>query len=408
MRILLSAFACEAGRGSEPGIGWTWASGLARAGHEVWVITHSAGREANERACATMGLAGKLHFVFYDHDHFPKFFTKTHLGYYTYCQTWQVGAYRVAKRLHARLQFDTVHHVTFGTARFGSLMGRLGIPFTFGPVAGGERIPWRLRRSLPLTGKVRELVRDLHNLLCLVQPFTRQAFASAQRILVTNPETLRLVPGRYRGKCKVQFGIAADVSSHARRSAPGRTGGPFRALYVGVLQSRKGIHLALSAFAKFHHNCPNSEFTIVGRGVQEKWLRELAGRLGLNRCVHWVPWMPREKVLEIYGSHDVFLFPSLRDSGGMVVLEALANGLPVICLDLGGPGMIVDDSCGRVVSTCAASEEDVIGAIASQLLALARDAELREHLSRGALQRVQSFRWATLIDSVYAGGVPAQ
>ena len=56
------------------------------------------------------------------------------------------------------------------------------------------------------------------------------------------------------------------------------------------------------------------------------------------------------EVEDRYRSADIFVFPSLRDSGGLVVLEAMAHGLPVVCADLGGPGLIVDETCGRAVS----------------------------------------------------------
>ena len=90
-------------------------------------------------------------------------------------------------------------------------------------------------------------------------------------------------------------------------------------------------------------------FTIVGDGPARSGLQRLAAELGVNDAVRWVPWVPHAELHEHYYQHDVLLFPSLRDSGGMVVLEALAHGLPVVCTDLGGPGVIVNERCGRVV-----------------------------------------------------------
>jgi len=401
MKILLSAFACQAGQGSEPGLGWTWASRLARAGHDVWVITRSVGRDDNEAARIAHGLADRLHFVYYDHPRFPRSFGKTHLGYYVFCQSWQVGAFRVAKRLHARVEFDAVHHVTFATARFGSLMGTLGIPFTFGPVAGGERIPFALRRSLPVTGQLRELVRDLNNLTVAWAPLTRRTFAQADQILVTNAETLSLVPKAHRARSKIQLAIGTDAENDRRGEPIVRNDVVFELLHVGSLLSRKGLHLALTAFAQFHHEHPRSAFTIVGDGPERARLRSLARSLGIEDAIHWLPWQSRESVLELYRRFDVFLFPSLRDSGAMVVLEALANGLPVMCLDLGGPGTIVDETCGRVIATAGQGEAAVVAALVSRLHELANDPGLRERLRAGARVRARQFTWDSVIGSIY-------
>ena len=79
--------------------------------------------------------------------------------------------------------------------------------------------------------------------------------------------------------------------------------------------------------------------------------------------MRWVEWLPHDQLHEHYYQHDALLFPSLRDSGGMVVLEALAHGLPVVCTDRGGPGLIVNRRCGRVVKTSGRTKDEVIGRV---------------------------------------------
>jgi glycosyltransferase involved in cell wall biosynthesis len=104
---------------------------------------------------------------------------------------------------------------------------------------------------------------------------------------------------------------------------------------------------------------------------------------------------------EMYGSHDVVLFPSLHDSSGNVVLEALFHGLPVVCLDLGGPAVIATESCGRIVATAGRSESEVVTGLADALEELARSEPLLDELSRGAQIRAEIFRWPTLVRRVY-------
>ena len=152
-RILLSAYACEPGKGSEPEVGWMWATELQALGHEVWVIT----RESNRRAVARgLGSDGRpdLHFRFYDLPRWARGWKRGNRGVHLYYALWQWGAYRAAKRLARHIGFDFVHHVTFVGMRAPSFMGRLGLPFFLGPVSGGECVPKRLRASMSLASKV--------------------------------------------------------------------------------------------------------------------------------------------------------------------------------------------------------------------------------------------------------------
>jgi glycosyltransferase involved in cell wall biosynthesis len=170
-----------------------------------------------------------------------------------------------------------------------------------------------------------------------------------------------------------------------------------RVLYVGRLVYLKGLHLALPAFARLLADAPDSRFKIVGSGPQEAELRALAHRLHLDAHIDWVPWLPHEKALSVYSQSDVFLFPSLHDSSGNAVLEAMTNGLPVVCLRLGGPAAIVDTYSGIRV---AASEPDrAIEYLGSALSLLATNPSLRSFLSRGAYVRANRyFAWSAQIE----------
>jgi hypothetical protein len=144
LKILLSAYACEPGKGSEPGIGWHWALEIARLGHEVHILTRSNNVQAIQRGLAELdGLRLTVHG--YDLPTWARWWKKGMRGVRLYYVLWQWGAYRHARRLHSTLRFDLVHHITFGVFRHPSFMGRLGIPFVFGPIGGGESTPPGLR-----------------------------------------------------------------------------------------------------------------------------------------------------------------------------------------------------------------------------------------------------------------------
>ena len=155
-RILLSAYACEPGRGSEPGVGWTWATELAAIGQHVTVITRSANRPAIEQ----LPVSG-LNFLYFDLPRWIQRCRKYPGGKALYYILWQFFAARHLLRLFPAPPFDVVHHVTYVSARFPSFMGSLGIPFWFGPVSGGETVPVRLRSGFSLREPWRASARDL-------------------------------------------------------------------------------------------------------------------------------------------------------------------------------------------------------------------------------------------------------
>jgi glycosyltransferase involved in cell wall biosynthesis len=116
--------------------------------------------------------------------------------------------------------------------------------------------------------------------------------------------------------------------------------------------------------------------------------------------------MSREELIPHYPRFDLFTFPSLHDSGGTAVLEALTFGLPVVCLDLGGPGITVDDRCGRVISTTDAGEDQVVKALAQFLMEAQADRMMLRRLSESARSHAATLTWQANVNSVY-GEVPA-
>jgi glycosyltransferase involved in cell wall biosynthesis len=400
-RILLSAYACEPGRGSEPEVGWMWATELQSSGHEVWVITRAANHEAIETALSRRPRP-KLHFTYYDLPLWARRWKRGNRGVLLYYALWQWGAYRAARRITKHVGFDCVHHVTFVGLRAPSFMGRLGLPFLLGPVSGGECVPKPLRAGMTRAAKWRESVRDIDNRMIHADPIMRSSFRRAERIFLATPESLRLIPKAFQQKCTVQLGVGLSReylggTKQKRHSADDT----LRLLYAGRVLEWKGLDLALHALRGLHDRGVPARMTIVGDGPARGSLEQLATELGAGEAVRWVTWLPQEQLHEHYYGHDALLFPSLRDSGGMVVLEALAHGLPVVCMDRGGPGFIVNQRCGRVVQTVGQSKDDVIGGLTDALHELSRDRTLLKKLSAAARARAWDFDFRNVVDRLY-------
>jgi glycosyltransferase involved in cell wall biosynthesis len=345
LRVLLSAYACEPGKGSDPGVGWSMAVGAARE-QDVWVLTRANNRLPIETEMAGSPVAD-LHFIYYDLPAWARFWKKGQKGLHLYYYLWQVGALRTARRAHDDVGFDLVHHVTFVKYWIPSLVGPgLGIPFVWGPVGGGETVPKGFRREYGRRGRLFELARGIGRWAGDHDPLVRRAARGSAVALATTATAAARIARLGAPDIRVVSEAAlpgADVEHLAAMPPPG-SGNPFRVVSLGRLQHFKGFHLGIEAFALAA--VPGSEYWIVGAGPERQNLEELSRRSGVADRVRFFGEMARADALDLLAECHVLLHPSLRESGGWVCLEGMAAGRPVVCFDLGGPGVQVTDDTG--------------------------------------------------------------
>lgn len=389
MKILISAFACAPNAGSEGGVGWRWAGEWARE-HEVVVITDITRRAAIE-AHLTENPRSNPRFVYF-RPWWLYWMPLNSLTAQMLYQLWQIALLSFVRRLHDGEHFDLAHHVSYGVFRQPSLIGHAGIPLVFGPVGGGEDAPWRLKHSMRLLERVRELMRSLLNRFARIDPLLRWGLKGCALILAKTGDTARALPRGFESRTVVALEIGTLLREGVTpRKAP--AGRPLRLLYAGRLLGWKGIHLGLASIAHAQARGVNVEFHIVGSGPYEGRLRRQAESLGIGKAMQWFPSIPQAELFAKYREMDAVLFPSLHDSSGNVVVEALSFALPVICLDLGGPADIVTNECGCVVRTAGLDEAGVIAAMTCCIEQLARDGAKYEQLSMGALARAEELAW---------------
>lgn len=406
MKILLSAFACAPNVGSEGGVGWRWALELAKW-HEVTVVTDVTRRDAIETELASKPVAN-LRFVFFR----PRWLSRVPLNSTTaqlLYTAWQFALLQFSRALHKSNSFDVAMHISYGVFRHPSFLGWLGIPFIFGPLGGGEDAPLRLKRSIKGREKLKEIVRSLINKLALIDPFLWLAYARADVILVKTEDTRRALPWPFRQRAQVfpeiGFDAIGDIAPPVRHADE-----PLRVLFAGRLLGWKGAHLAIRAVALAMRRGIEIEFSLVGRGPFEAELRRVAHEAGVHDRIRWVSQMPQQDLFALYETMHCFLFPSLHDSSGNVVIEAQAKGLPVICLDIGGPATLVTPDTALVVATRGVSESAVIDRLADALVTLAGDETRRFEMGRMAAARVAAtMRWQDRVAGALAlvGGVEA-
>jgi glycosyltransferase involved in cell wall biosynthesis len=366
-RILVVAYACEPGTGSESGAGWVWPRMLARVA-DVWVVTRANNRGAIEAALPFAPERDHLRFVYVDLSERLRFWKKGNRGARLYYMIWQGMALREARRIDAEMTIDAVWHLTMSTVWLGSLAPLLRKRFVLGPVGGGVGTPWRLAPTLGVKGTIYDAARGVARFLArYANPLARLAWRRAGLILVQNPDTRDWLPARVRSRVEVFPHIVLDEASMPMDppvDAPRSRDNGHVAIYAGRLLPWKGVSLAIRALPLL----PDWQLLLCGTGPDAGRLRDIASDAGVADRVTFLGWVPRRDLLRLMHERgDVFVFPSLHDEGGWVIAEALGCGLPVVCLDRGGPPVLA--GAGVPVSTV----RNTVAALASAVEQAATD-----------------------------------
>lgn len=384
MKILVSAYTCEPGCGSEEGVGWNTVLALAKY-RQTWVLTRTIFRSTIEAELVRHPVPN-LHFIYFDPLNWTEDWRNKQGAVQLHYYLWQIQAYFVARPLHEQINFDVVHHVTYVKFWSPSFLSLLPIPFIWGPVGGGEQAPKPFWADFSLRGKVYETLRDLAQRLGERDPFTRITARRSVLALATTAETDQRLSKLGANKVQVlsQIGLSKPELARLEQCLMPESS-PVRFISMGRLLHWKGYHLAVRAFAKA--NLSDAEYWLLGDGAERERLQALAEELGVASQVRFWGNLPREQSLERLGECQILVHPSLHDSGGLTCLEGMAAGRPVICLDLGGPATQVTAETG--IKVPALNPEQAVQGLAEAMARLANDAELRVCLGQVGQKRVK-------------------
>jgi len=411
LRILTCAYACvlEEGApvvGGEAVLGWNIVRQIGRF-HQVWVLTAASNRPGIEAELQRQAQPN-LTFVYIEIPRWLRPFLTFLGGIQFYAYLWQIQAYRVARKLHAQVKFDAFHHVTYANDWMASYVGGLlPVPYLRGPGGGAHRTPPAFLKEYSFTARLWERFRSIMQWVLRHDPIFLRGQRRARVILLCNREATEAVPPRLKSKVQlfpvngisaedlqIFSGVNGNGSSAAApvQDRPGLSNPAFHVFSAGKLLGLKGYPLAIRAFALFAQDHEDVEFTIVGDGPERARLESLVRNLGLERQVHLKKWMARQELLDLMRHADTFLFPSLRDGGGAVVVEAMAAGLPVVCMDLAGPGLHVTEECG--VKIPARSPDETIELMAKALERLYHNRSLCMKMGQaGRMRAEQVYSW---------------
>ena len=298
-----------------------------------------------------------------------------YLRFYAGARRW------IRQRLTAGEMFDFAFQPVPVALRFPSPVAGLGIPFIVGPLGGSlptppgftaeDNAPWYIQ------------LRRVDGLRLRHDPLLRRTYQEAECVIGIAPYVRDLLSHLALKRFEVMFDVGIEkLAEPVDRST--REGKEVKILFVGRIIRTKGVRDAIKALG-IVRDLP-VVFDIVGDGFDRQECEALTVELELTEKVRFHGWIARDEVNEFYRNADIFLFPSFREPGGAVILEAMSYGLPLIVSNIGGPGFAVDDSSGIRLNTSA--PEKYVADIAAALTRLVEDWEARLALGQGARCRV--------------------
>ncbi|MEA5466114.1 glycosyltransferase family 4 protein [Leptothoe sp. PORK10 BA2] len=394
MKVLISAYSCEPGQGSERGVGWNVAKEAAKH-HDVWVLTRPDESKAAIEAELAANPVPNLHFVYFT---LPFWKDSLSLGQSGAMQIhyylWQIQAYFVARRLHQDINFDLVHHVTFVKYSSPSLLSRLPVPFIWGPVGGGESAPPKFWKDFSPRARLYEFARDISRKVGEKDPLVAHTIRNSAIVRATTDDTAQRLYKMGAKQVEVVSAIGLldeEINVLKQHSLPPAE--PLRFISMGRLLHWKGFHLGIRAFAQA--NLPNAELWLVGDGPEADALKQLAVDCGVADQVKFWGHLSRDETLNRLNQSHVLVHPSLHDSGGWVCIEAMASGRPVICLDLGGPAVQITEHTGFKIA--AQDPEQSVRDIAIAMQQFSQTPELCHQMGQAGRQLVDdTFSWTAV------------
>ena len=405
MKILINAYACSPGMGSEPGMAWNWVSNLAKF-CELYIITEGEFRDRIEEVVPTLEQGKNMHFYYnpVSEEIRKMCWNQGDWRFYKYYKEWQWKTYLMAKDICKQEKMDVLHQLNMIGFREPGYLWKLsqenGVPFVWGPVDAKDKFPVAYLDGAGLKTK---LFMRLKNFLTGIQ------LRHSKRVLLAAHQASVIFSASsnsqrsFKKYMNIDSPLLNETGCYIEESSwTSKTDGEienlpikdkssketFDVLWVGKMDFRKQLALALKSIAE----CAQLQMRlhIVGGGNAEPY-QKLASELGIeNQCV-WHGAVSHEEVQKLMQESDVFFFTSVAEGTPHVVLESIGNHLPVVCFDTCGQGDSVNDSVGRKIALSHPSQS--AHDFARILNELEGNRSLLKHLSENCKLRQMELSW---------------
>ena len=387
MNYLISAYSVNPYKGSEDSIGWNWVLQYEKnykEGDRIILLTKKFNEKDTRRGLKEFNIQ-HVELVIVDVPNALNWFREKHSAFHhMYYILWQHWAWLWVK--HSGIRFDVIHHVTMNDYRIPSeLYKAKGAKVIWGPMGGAQVTPRPLKvyEKNQLVASFRVFV----NKSCSWNPFYKKALRSYYKIYCINNETQKQI-SRIVGKDVPLMPELALRDEY--KNLPIRKGNNdiLKIVFVGRLIGKKGIAFLVDALSLMPTDM-NWELLIFGDGDDRALIEKQIADSGIGKNVKLMGNRPLNQIAEAYQQADVFVLPSLRETSGNVLLEAMAYAVPIVAFDTSFCRLLKEVDCGVFVNTEQALEgikEDWCKAI----VMLGRDKKLAKRMGMNGYKYVNS------------------
>lgn len=277
-----------------------------------------------------------------------------------------------------------------------SCMYDVGAPVVIGPMCGGLDFPPAFRF---MDSKLSRLMVGCGR---MGSSFLHRIFPGkirANALIVANCCTKKALPKGCRGKIYRVVESGVDLSCWDEPKNKKEPSSPTRFIFVGRLVDWKGVDFLVQAFTKVAQQS-DAVLELVGDGELMPQVRQIVNDLGLQNRIRIHGWIDRAKLPELMRACDCLVAPSLRECGGIAMLEAMAIGLPLIGTKWAGPKDYISETCGILVDP--ESPEAFVEGLAQAMIRLDASPSLRDQMGEAARVHVRKnyFDWESKTDRI--------
>ena len=395
MKILINAYACSPGMGSEPGMAWNWVSNLAKF-CELYIITEGEFRDRIEEVVPTLEQGKNMHFYYnpVSEEIRKMCWNQGDWRFYKYYKEWQWKTYLMAKDICKDEKIDVLHQLNMIGFREPGYLWKLsqenGVPFVWGPIGGLKQFPTAYLKE---AGLKMQLFMRLKNFLNIWQlkheKRVDEALKTAKLLISSIPDSYRALK-KYKGLESIVIPetgcfLSEDISTSRFDTEE------FHIMWVGKFDFRKQLPLALQAVALAKN--PKLKLDVYGSGSvgQVEMAKRMGEELGISQQVIWYGNQKNDVVMEAMRKAQLFFFTSVNEDTSTVVLEAVSNRLPVVCFDACGMSAVIEASVGRKIALSQPSQS--AHDFARILNELEGNRALLKQLSENCRQRQMELSW---------------
>lgn len=399
IKVLINAYACSPNMGSEPGMAWNWCLHLAK--HcELYIITEGEFRDRIEAVVPTLPQGNNLHFYYNyvggdDTEKCEKIrkmcWNQGDWRFYKYYREWQWKTYLMAKEICKSTEIDILHQLNMIGFREPGYLWKLaeetGIKFVWGPLDAKERFPLAYTEGAGFKTKVFLWLKNTITYLQLKHSRrVREAIKTSDAIISASSNSVNSLRKYFHtDSILLNETGCSNIPVNITKT---KVKNNFNILWVGKMDFRKQLSLAMRAIAIV--NKYDIRLNIVGGGNNKKYRKE-AVELGIDKNCVWHGVVNHNEVQELMQMSNLFLFTSVAEGTPHVVLEAIANHLPIVCFDTCGQGDVVNENVGIKIPLT--NPKKSVEDFAKVIAALYDDRKKLESLSENCTARSKELSW---------------